>query len=196
MARTNADQTKRVYLNLVGGKFAEQVKKDTPNAVERINKNEKVVYEILNDRTSGQIKEMNIEKTDYGKALIILMDDIGEAYNISIPVDSKFFDSFCSKIGNADLHKMLELRPYSFEDKGTGKKIMGMNIFQDNKKIDYFFSKESPKGKPFPDKENLDEEDWKVFKIQERKFYCEFISNLKNNKVQEQNFPADSDMPF
>lgn len=195
MARTNADQTKRVYLNLVGGKFAEQVKKDTPNAVERVNKNEKVVYEILNDRTSGQIKEMNIEKTDYGKALIILMDDIGEAYNISIPVDSKFFDSFCSKIGNADLHKMLELRPYSFEDKGTGKKIMGMNIFQDNKKIDYFFSKESPKGKPFPDKKNLDEEDWKVFKIQERKFYCEFISNFKNKPINELS-DHNSDLPF
>lgn len=183
--RTSVDHTKRVYLNIVGGKFAEQVKSDTPGAIERKNKKEKIVYEILNDRTSGYIKEMKVEKTDYGKALIILMDDVDELYNISIPVDSKFFDTFCAKIGNADLHQMVDLRPYSFENK-EGKKIMGMNIYQNDKKLDYFFSKEDPKGKPFPEGDRLDEEDFKVYKIQERKFYCEYISSLKYSPISDE----------
>ena|SRR3990167_458709 len=193
--RTNTDRTKRVFLNLVGGQWAEQVKEGTPNAVQRTNKKDKVVYELLSDRCSGVIKEMKIEKNDYGKHLVILMDDIGESYNISIPVDSKFFDSFCSKIGSANLHSNIELAPYSFESK-EGNRVMGMNLYQNGQKLGYYFSVEDPKGKPF-NTERLDDEDWKVFKIQERKFYCEYISNIKGSEPQEST-PSKSgdDLPF
>lgn len=201
MARTNADHTQKVYLNIVGGQFAERAKADTPNAVKRYSeKKQQDVWEILNDRTSGMIKEIKIEKGDYGKQLIITMTDVDENYLISIPVESKYFDSFCSKIGNADLNKLIELAPYSFEPKDGGNKRIGMNIYQDGQKLDYFFSKENPKGKPFPASDKLDEDDWKMYKLQERKFYCEFIDKLKLSNVElpdnADNRAQDDDLPF
>lgn len=200
MARTNADNTQKVYLNIVGGKFAEKAKSDTPNAVKRFSeKKNQDVWELLNDRTSGTIKSMVIEKGDYGKQLIISMSDVDENYLISLPVESKYFDSFCSKIGNANISQSLELAPYSFEPKEGGAKRVGMNIFQGGNKLEYFFSKENPKGKPFPESEKLDEESWKIYKLQERKFYCQFIESLtiKKEEPKASSQPEESDdLPF
>ena len=62
MFTTNTNQTKKIYLQIIGGKFAQKVEKGTPEAVERKNKKEATVYELLHDRVSGHIKEMKIEK--------------------------------------------------------------------------------------------------------------------------------------
>lgn len=179
MARTNADHTKKVYLSIVGGRFAEKATSDTPGAVKRYSEKKKEdVWEVLNDRTSGLIRGMKIESGDYGKQLLISMNDVDENYIISIPVESKYFDSFCSKIGNADLKQKIELAPYSFIPKEGDKKRIGINIYQNSEKLGYFFSKGDSKGKPFPENENLSEEDWRIYKIQERKFYYDYINSF------------------
>jgi len=185
MARVNRNVENKIYFNIVSGKFAQRVKEGTAGAVTRFSEKKKEnVYEILNDRLTGTIESMSIDKTEYGKQLVIMMTDEGESYQVTIPVESKYFDSFCSKILSADLSKFLELAPFSFAP--DGKKITGMNIYQDGKKLDYYFTKENPKGKPFAE-DKLDESDWKIFKLQERKFFCEMIDGMKNNVEPEAN---------
>ena len=54
MARTNSTHNKKIYLSIVGGRFAEKVDKDTAGAVSRKNKKEEIVWEILNDKKIGR----------------------------------------------------------------------------------------------------------------------------------------------
>lgn len=203
MARTNSTHTKKIYLSIIGGRFAEKVDKETTGAISRKNKKDETVWEIMNDRTSGIIKNMRIESNEsFGKQLILSMEDLGEDYLINIPVESRYFDGFCNKIQSADLSKEIELAPYSFLPSNSENKKVGMNIYQGGKKLDYFFTKENQKGKPFPKDEKLDEDDYKIFKIQERKFFCNLIEELNTKlpisskeKVESPNNSND-DLPF
>ena len=65
------------------------------------------------------------------------------------------------------------------------------------------FTKENQKGKPFPKDEKLDEDDYKIFKIQERKFFCALIEELNaklplyaNKEVNTQQENSSDDLPF
>lgn len=197
MALTSHSGVKRIYLSIIGGKLAQKVEKGTANAVSRLNKKSEEVWELLHQKVSGMIEEMKIEKKDFGEQLDITMNDVGERYTISIPVESKWFDSFCAKIGSAQLDKTLEIVPYSFEAKdGSGKKN-GINIYQkgnpaaDEKgKLPYYFSKENAMGKPFPPDQKLGDREYKMFKLQEREFYCKYINNMAFNPAKT------SDLPF
>ena len=197
MARTESSQgeggSKSNFMSIVGGKWAEKVPQGTEGAIERKNKKDVMVYEKHYDDVSGIIKSMKIEKKDFGKQLQIEIADVDEVYTLSIPVDSKFFDSFCSKIGCADLSRTLRIRPYSFTPKGEEHAKLGINIYQtdnDNAivpesgivtgKLPYFFTKEKPNGRPQPPKENseMDEEDWKMYFMVVSKFNQQYIVKL------------------
>jgi hypothetical protein len=126
-------------------------------------------------------------------------------------VDSRYFDSFCSKIMNADLNAEIKIAPYDFEPKDSGRKI-GINLFQGSdlkQKLGYYFSKEHPHGKPQPEnfgtlnsKGMLDDEDYKIFKIKERKFYKAMIEKLneslgvRKQPQTEDSAPGENDLPF
>jgi hypothetical protein len=207
---SNYGLSKRVYLQIIGGKLAQTVEKETPGAVSRQKTKGKnagqQTWELYHDRVSGIIKEMNIEKKDFGEYLDIHIEDVGDKFIVSLPVESKFFDSFCAKIGTADLSYTIELAPYSFEGK-DGNKVIGMNLYQkgnpkaDEKgKLPYFFSKENPMGKPFPSEKRISDREYKAFKLQERDFYCKYINGFKFNQDRI-NSPAETvsgsdDLPF
>jgi DNA-binding TFAR19-related protein (PDSD5 family) len=201
MALTNSTHERKIYLSIINGKFAQKVEEGTANAVSRKNKKEAIVHELLHDKASGMIQEVKIEKNDFGKQLVIVMNDLGELYIITIPVESKYFDSFCSKIGNADLSMEIEIVPYSFQPKDKDGKRVGINLYQGGKKLNYYFSKEEPKGKPFPEKDGLDEDEWKMYKIKERKFFCDYIiflsapKNEVRTEIPGRAAPGD-DLPF
>jgi len=206
MGLENDSHTGKTFLQIVAGKIAQRSAEGVQGAVSRENKNKVVVWELHHDFLSGKIKELKIENKTFAsgktKQLEIAMEDGGKNFTLTIPVDSKYFDQFCAKIGNANLDKKLEIKPYSFIPKGEAKKKSGLNIYQDDKKMDYFFSKENAKGKPFPPEDRMDEEDYKVFKIQERKFYCDYINGMTTPKpttadVKSTLVPTpDDDLPF
>lgn len=207
MGLNSTSHKKRTYLSIVNGKIAQKVEEGTSGAVSRKNKNEQVIHELLHDSVSGRIKEMKIEQKTFSggktKQLEILMDDIGDAFILTLPVDSKFFDQFASKIGNANLEETIEITPYSFTPKGEAKKKSGLNLYQGGNKLGYFFSKENPMGKPFPPEEQMDEEEYRVFKIKERKFYCDYIMGKTaavvakaNQKIEPSLSLPDDGLPF
>lgn len=216
MGFSNSKSERTTFANIVNGKFAIKANQDNPNAVARVNKKNETVYEILHDKLEAKIVSMKIEKDDYGKKLVIELEEAADRYTLTLPVESKFFDHFCAKIGNVDRSQLVTIAPYSFIPKGEAQKKSGLNFYQsglpdahyqrkpngekDGNKVAYYFTEKDAKGKPMP-AAKLDEDEWKIFKMQERKFYCEYIAKLGEAKEVEretsrQSQVVDDSLPF
>lgn len=200
MGFSNSKSERTTFANIVNGKFAIKTNQDNPNAVARVNKKNETVYEILHDKLEAKIVSMKIEKDDYGKKLVIELEEAADRYTLTLPVESKFFDHFCAKIGNVDRSQLVTIAPYSFVPRGEAQKKSGLNFYQNGVKVEYYFTDKDTKGKPMPASAKLDEDEWKIFKMQERKFYCEYISKLDEPTTSQQNSkpePQDDDgLPF
>lgn len=194
MAETPSRTSFKKYYSIFQGKFARRVDKGTEGAVTRTTTPKKgtgkEVHELHFESLSGKIKSIEIEQTDFGKQYKVSMSDVGDEMVISLAVDSNFGDSFMSKILNVNFSQDVELKPYSFTTKDTGKKREGINIFQNNEKVAYFFTKEEPKGKPQPESDKMDSDDWKVYNIQVRKFYAKVLEQKVIPAIQEANKPT------
>lgn len=201
MGFTNSNSDRKTFVNIINGKLTVKTDKENALAVARKNKKEETVYEIHHDKLTGTIQSMTINKNDFGKQLEIEISDVEAKFLLTIPVESKYFDSFAAKIGNVNLSVEVTIAPYSFQPKDSDTKRTGINLYQDGNKVEYFFSETNPQGKPFPKAEKLDEDEWKIFKLQERKFYCEFITNLglpepENARKDMSKEEDNSDLPF
>lgn len=187
MGLSNSNSDRKTFVNIINGKLTVKTDKENPLAVARKNKKDETVYEIHHDKLTGVIVSMNITKNDFGKQLEVELDDVGERFLVTIPVESKYFDSFAAKIGNAKHGEEITIAPYSFQPKDSETKRTGINLYQGGTKLEYYFSEANPRGKPFPASAKLDEDDWKMFKLQERKFYCEYIGTLQLSRELNRN---------
>ncbi len=200
MARTtNTNGGGKTFMTIINGKWAEKVEKGIEGAVERKNKKEEIVHELLYNDVSGIITSMVIEKKEFGKQLNVVIDDVGEAFTLSIPVESRYFDAFVNKIACADFKKPVRIAPFSFIPNGETKPKSGMNIYQvgnpkaitdvkkgQEGKLPYFFTKEAPNGRPQPMKdgqplaegETLEEEEWKAYFLQVSLFNQKVIEKM------------------
>lgn len=186
MGLETTGSTKKIYVNIVGGKFAIKADEGAEGAVERLNKNQKKVYEFLYDKLSGTIDSIIVQKNEKLGAYEYVLDvnDTGEHYNVSVPADSKYGDSLASKAPNIQMGVWTTLQPYDFEDKtkinpNTNKpqKQTGISIVQNDVKIASAYTKENPNGLPQMEGK-LDEEEYKIFKIKQRKFFRGVIESL------------------
>ena len=199
------------YLSVIGGNISQKVAAGTPGAVMRVNKKGAEVHEMIhNNGITGIVVGLVVEESDYGQQLKVTIKDVDEKFFLFFSVESKFFDSFASKIGSADLSKEITIRPFSFVPKdGDGSKISGVTLTQGEVKLDYYFTEEDAKGKPFIKKgtPKLTESKWKMFKLAEREFLCEYINELiqeeapaetsKSEKVESVETEEDSsDLPW
>ena len=189
MGLSNDNKSSKTFLNIVSGKFAHRVPEGTEGAVSRKNKKDALVWEKMYDSLSGQISSMKIEKDDYGKHLAIDVKSGIDTFQVQIPVDSKYFDTFCYKINNVDLSKEVKIVPYSFVAQDSGQKKSGLNMYQGNNKIEHYYTKEDPKDKPvsptFNGGDRVDDEEWKIFKLSERKWMMNMISNKSLSMANE-----------
>lgn len=195
MGLTTSNSERAIYLNIIDGKITRKTNQDNAQAVARVNKKGETVYELHYNKLEAKISGMKIEKDDYGKKLVVELTEAADKYILSIPVESKFFDHFCAKIGNVDLSQLVIIAPYSFVPKGESGKKSGLNFYQHGNKVDYFFTEAEPKGKPMASGK-LDEDEWKIFKMQERKFYCEYITKMFGEKEEVATSPKTDDLPF
>lgn len=188
MGLENDEYVKKTYVNIVDGKWAVRCKKDDPKAEERFSEKKKeLVYEIKYKSLSGMIAGMNIKTTEFGSVVLELsLVDVMDSFQLTIPVDSKYFDTFCDRILNVNLNAEVVLIPYSFEG-DQGGKISGMNIYQGGREKEHkvlpFYTREDPKDKPKPEGEvgpdgRLLKDDWEIYKKRERKFFKELITKL------------------
>lgn len=181
----------KIYISIVGGNLHQKVPEGTPGAVERKNKNDVMVHEIVyTNGYTGYLKSLLIkDDPTYGKQLEVVLFDDRDTVQIAIPVDSKYFDTFASTVGNVDFAKPFTFKPYSFEPKdgkplpdGKIPKRIGVSITQESEKVKYYHTPEDPKGKPFTNyNEHFDKDEHKIFKIKERKFLCGYITELASS---------------
>lgn len=175
----NTSKERKTYLYIVGGKIAKKVEPDTVGAVKRFSeKSKKDVHELIYDSIDGVITKAEITKNEFGQYLEITLVDGAESCILSMPTESKYFDSFCSKIGTVGVGKKINVRPYSFTAKDDGKKKTGISITVNGTKVDYYFTKENPRGKPMFGETKLSDVEYKIFKLKEREFFCKYIQSL------------------
>jgi len=194
MPAVNNNRSDKPYLSIVGGKWSMTVDKGTPKAQHREyelsngNKGEK--WEIINDAWNGNVIGITFEDTDFGKFCKVELQDA----ILSINTDSRFFQHLAGKLHSADLNKSINFAPYDFES-DDGKKIKGMNLWQNEVKIENSFydaeNKQFVDEYPKPENQNMDKDDWKSFYIQVKKF---LIKKLQELKIPEYTQPANTEI--
>jgi len=185
MGLSNSDtgNERKTFVNIIGGRFAVKTKEGTLGAVERENKNGVKVWEILYTELSGTIRNIVCQKNEKIGAYeyVVELSEVGAVYTLSIPCDSKYGDAFATKIPNVDLSQEVRIVPFDFVSKKDDKKVVGLNFYQgytpNEKKIEYYYSKENPNGMPFSDGQ-LDEDEWKIYQLKKRKFLRSEIEKL------------------
>jgi hypothetical protein len=139
-----------IYLSISDGKIVRSHK----NAVEgvtqsRINKNGKTVHEEKFRDISGVLKAMQVRDTDYGKQWALRIEDGDQVYLLFIGYSSRYATSLLKALPNIDLEKELRLMPWSMIDKNDAtKKVTGITVYQDGKKLEPYYTKEQPNGLP------------------------------------------------
>lgn len=218
MGLSNHNQSApKTFINIVGGRLAVKAKsKDdvSPSGVQaktRISTNkstgeQKEVHEFIYNDVSGILESVVVEKNETLKAYqyLITIDDVGDKYVISIPADSKYGDSFVTKLMNVKKGEYIKIAPYDFEDAkkpnphtGKPQRLVGVTIIQNDVKIQPYYIKETPNGRPVPESENMDEDDFKSYMIKVRKFYRGQVDvwNLKEGQIEQPKPEPQSEKP-
>lgn len=170
---------KKIYANIFSGKISVQAKEGEEGAISRVNKNNKTVWEKHYPSITGILESIEVRKNEHLKAYeyVLHLSDVGEHYYLSIPADSKYGDTFAKKVPNLKFGIKLTVKPYDFTDK-ENKKRTGINLLQSGwpeDKVPYFFTKENPAGMPWLESQ-VDEEEYKIFKLQLGKFLREAVA--------------------
>ncbi len=206
MGLSNSESQKRTYVNIVGGKLAIRAAKETDVAPDGTKATKRIVtnkstgeqreaYEFLYSELSATLEDIKVEKNEKlgSYNYLIYLDDIGDKYIISIPVESKYGDSLAAKIHNIKNGIKTTIKPYDFTDNkkinqfnGKPMHFVGQTIIQEDAKLDNYFSADTPNGRPEPETESMDEEDYKIYMVKMRKFYKKEVNNWreKNASVQ------------
>ena len=179
MGLSVSQQTKKTYVNIVGGKFAIKAKEGDEGARSRKNKNNEMVWEHIYDTLTGIISDVKVERVEALKAYnyIVEVNDVGDVYYVNIPVESRYGDSFAMKLLNIEKGGVYTMMPYDFQ--AEGKKNIGIAIYDGTEVvkgqgIKPYFSKETPNGMPVP-KRQLDEDEYKAYQLTKRKFLREQV---------------------
>jgi hypothetical protein len=140
------------YLKIFGGKIVEERQENftSDNEVKvRENKLGNKVYYVEYDSVSGKLVNAEMRHVEQINAdvLELTIKDGIDNYLLSLNVDSRYGKSFMARMLGIDLDKPIEILPYDFENK-EGKKISGLNIYQDGQKINSLYTKENPNGLP------------------------------------------------
>jgi outer membrane protein W len=206
MGLTNSDVQKKIYVNIVGGKLAIKANKETDVAADgtkaskRIATNKQTgeqreVYEFLYSELTATLEDIKVEKNEKLGAYqyLICLDDIGDKYVISIPVESKYGDSLAAKIHNIKNGLKTTIKPYDFTDNkkinpynGKPMHFIGQTIIQNEEKLANYFSAETPNGRPEPESDKMDEDDYKIYMSRIRKFYKQEVTSWREQQVAAQ----------
>lgn len=203
----------KTYLSITYGKFRQSSTKDDEEAVSRMNKDDKEVWERVFDWIEGKITKIYYKEDDeFGNSFEVTIDDGAEKFNLSFKEDSRYCSDLLSKLPNIDLNQDVKLVPYDFQPKDSPSARKGLTIWQNNAKIEnYFVNKEGDKfiyKHGFPESDGkMEKDDFKIYMIKVKKFlrtYTQqniipkmehtFVSKLAED-IDEHNDDSDS-LPF
>lgn len=148
------------FANIIGGQFHVQSTKENPDAVARINKNDKEVYEIITDELDKVfLHDVIVQDSDFGKNLSITTrshedhkHEENKFFVINCALNSGYAYTFLNRVKSVDFKKPITLKVFEIENKGEdGKdyKTRTLGIYQDEKMINKLWTKENnPVPKP------------------------------------------------
>ncbi len=185
MSREISGGSNKVYYQVVDGSFRTRVPATHPEAVERINKNNKQVFEREVDSLVGMVENIAFEDSEFGLRIAITLDANSEGKNpvINFGVESRDGRDVLRKLPSADLSKEVRFAPYKFTPDGSDQTLSGLSISQENtegeftKVENHFFDvekKEYRNGFPTIDWDNATEAQKKIYKITRDEFLVEY----------------------
>ena len=132
------------FLHIAGGKIIERTTADNPKAIKRTPKPNDDgtprpdVYELHYDSFSGVIEGMNNrERTvpwqeDPIKSTVVHLRAGGEVYSLEIEHKGRYWPIFvnCLASGKVDFARGVRLKPWDYERKGDGRRIIGLGLYQ------------------------------------------------------------------
>lgn len=137
-----------IYLKVMNGKLVQTVKEGTPNSVQRLNKNNETVFELLFTGLTARITNIALIDGKFGKELEVKAKTGEQAFVIQTPSSGGYAYGFFTRMTNLDFEKDTEIVPYAIEDKNTGKTNHVIVLYQDGKKVEPAFTKDAPNGLP------------------------------------------------
>ena len=230
MAATAKKSNTNLYLTPYDGALRKWVKEATETSKQRTKATGDVVNEELFSSAIGKIKRIyNFDQPINGKDVKFLViylheDNEKDPTVIQTPFKVSIAQSFLMRLGNIDLTKTVELRPYTIENKEKSKE-KGKPVFNDYLipyqgtdekgkaiKIDAYWSKDNtgelPQIKIIKDKKGVISS---VITVERDEFLEEYVINVneKIQKISQENVEtknvaspelqaslADDDIPF
>lgn len=163
MARgTNDQPTGSIFLRIADGKIIETVEPGTEGAIKRQTKpseehpNGREVWERRDGYVDGIITSMFHTEREYkGEKIVeltIRLRDKDEHYSLKVNKGNRYWVGIMSRLPNVNFQKSVRFSPYDFEgkdeQKGGTRQVIGINLFQGEKKIDPAWSKTAPGDMP------------------------------------------------
>lgn len=139
----------KTYYSIIEGEIRRKAKPgdDEQYIRKRVNKSQQEVQEFAVGALTGRIKNVAVIVKDFnGKKISNLeldLEDVGEVYQLQIPVESKYFGSLVEKLPNLDYNQYVNVSVYDWTPAGEKRKT-GVSIKQNNNKVPSFYSKENP----------------------------------------------------
>ena len=214
---------KKTFLSLMGDKVVERLGETTKraseieeakiksqypgcNRIREIIKDEvfkKTVFERLDDFVEGQITDISIRTSDFGNQLNIVMNDGKEEFILNINEETSRARSFMKIIPNASPILPVKIRPW----RNDKNKSEGVVLSQEGVKLEYYFSKDDPKGMPpppeFASKVPYNEwtpkqkSEYKIYQIRRNEFLVDYLLNTvapKFKNVDYSQLPESDDL--
>lgn len=163
MGLNERNDSNKTYLSIIGGQLARRFEEHQEIngkvvTVEREIKDDdgnliKTKIERYYESIDGIISSAVVNSEgDFGSRLVLDMVDGGEIFVVQISLESNYGRSFMLKCPNIDYTKPVTIRPYSFEDKDSGKKQAGITVYQagewENDKVPSKWTKDEPGDMP------------------------------------------------
>ena len=169
------------YVQIFDGKFVSRVNENEPGAVSRVNKNDKVVWELHYDGWEGMLEDISCDEDGkFGKELVVQMEDV----KIFAPWSGRHTKQLLNRLPNVDPTKPVALVPYKFTpDDEPNKIISGWNVEQDGKKVDMAFERDDvPPMEQIEVKGNLVWDDTEQLKFLEEQSLEKWIALLHETR--------------
>lgn len=205
MAHTESKESVIYFNVLADGKFHQTVNEGTEGATlrsyETSDGKEGSKWEKVYSDISGKIAKVEIAEGNYGKLLMLTIEDEGyEPVVVSFNCNSNFGEDMLHKLLNIDRELPVKLIPYSFtDDKGKSRK--GVTVMQGDVKVQSHFKQYSEDTKEFTYSEGfpkapkakagktVSSDEWKLWYAQCRLHMIEQIEEklgLDNSKATEE----------
>lgn len=141
--------TGAIYLSVSNGRVSRYVKQPTAKSVQRVNKNGVTVNEEFYGSVTGLITDIKTkEREGYGKQWQIYLQKGDNTLILSFNYSSSYASSFFKALPNVNVAKEVKLTPWQKEINGKKKSAIYINQCGSNDSVEWFYTREDPKGLP------------------------------------------------